>query len=84
MHTNQPATITLEEIARRKSELKQQLDEQRSIIIATAKETFAPTSEETSLHPLMQGMNRGLAIYDGVITGIKIMRRIRFFFKRMK
>ena len=85
MNTTKPdPTITLEDIAQRKTTLKKQLDEQRSAIIATAKQTFAPSKEEASLHPLMQSMSRGLAIYDGMMTGIKVMRRIKSFLKRIK
>lgn len=84
MENNTPKEITLEEISRRKAELRLKIEKQRSIIIASVKETFAPTPSETSLHPVMRSFSTGLAIFDGVMTGIKIMRRIKAFFKRMK
>ncbi|RHR83310.1 hypothetical protein DWW69_00480 [Bacteroides sp. AF16-49] len=83
-NTTQQKTITLEEIGKRKEALRLQIEKQRSVIISSVKKTFAPTPTEKAAHPIMQSFNTGLAIFDGVMTGIKIMRRVKAFLKRMK
>ena len=82
-NTTQQKTITLEEIGKRKEALRLQIEKQRSVIISSVKKTFA-TPTEKAAHPIMQSFNTGLAIFDGVMTGIKIMRRVKAFLKRMK
>ena len=32
----------------------------------------------------MQHVNTGIAVYDGVMTGIKIMRKVRSYFTKKK
>lgn len=76
--------MTLEEIGRRKKALRKEMEEQMAVIIASSKKLFSPTPSETSLHPLMRNFNTGFAIFDGVMTGIKLIRRVKAFFKRMK
>lgn len=84
MKTNTQPAPGLQEIAQRKAALKEQLRKQRAVVIQTAQETFAPTPEEQSLHPLMQQFSRGLALYDGVMTGLRIMRRVRRFLSKLR
>ncbi|GAE22131.1 hypothetical protein JCM10003_1690 [Bacteroides pyogenes JCM 10003] len=51
----------------------------------TAKELFAPLAPAaTKADAIARAFNTGSAIIDGVITGIKIMRNVRRFFRGMK
>ncbi|MGN0036872.1 MAG: hypothetical protein ACI36X_06625 [Bacteroidaceae bacterium] len=84
MKTNTSPTLGLQEIAQRKAALREQLSKQRAVVVQTAQEVFAPTPEEKSLHPLMQQFSRGLALYDGVMTGLRIMRRVRRFLSKLR
>ena len=82
---NQPTTqkITLEDIARRKEEVLIELRVQKENMAATAKEIFAPLAPAASAgSSLMRSFNTGMAIFDGVMMGIKIMRKVRSMFRR--
>ena len=81
--TNNPK-IALEDIIQRKDDLKKEIDAQNKIIIKSVRNIFAPEPATSSANSLMKSFNTGLAIYDGVMTGIKIMRKIRVFLRRMK
>ena len=76
--------ITLEEVTERKEEIKRQIDDQGRIITLTVRDIFAPAPSDSATNTLMNSFTKGLAIYDGVMTGIKIMRRLKAFFRRMK
>lgn len=88
MHTNHPSlaagqNITLENIAGRKAELRKEIDEQKTCMATSAKAIFAPLLPDPSSNPLMRSFNTGMAIFDGVMIGFKIMKSIRkLFLKR--
>lgn len=77
-------SITLEEISKRKAEVKKEIDKQKSIIIECTRDIFTPEPADSGIGSIMQSFNKGLAIYDGVMMGIKMMRRVRKFFDRKK
>lgn len=78
-----PQKITLEDIARRKEEVLIELRVQKENMAATAKEIFAPLAPAASAgSSLMRSFNTGMAIFDGVMMGIKIMRKVRSMFRR--
>ena len=76
--------ITLEAISKRKEELRAEIKRQKAQILFSLKQAMAPSPAELKLHPFMQNLNKGMALFDGVMTGIKIIRRIKAFLKRMK
>lgn len=76
--------ITLEDIIQRRNELKKEIDTQNKVIIKSVRNIFAPEPSGSPTNAMMKSFTTGLAIYDGVMTGIKIMRKIRAFLKRMK
>lgn len=49
-----------------------------------ARQLFAPQESKSKLEGMMQHINTGIAAYDGILTGMKILRRIRTFFGRKK
>lgn len=52
-------------------------------MVQTIHELFAPVEQKGGVEGIMQHINTGIAVYDGVRTGIKIMQRIRgYFLKR--
>lgn len=82
---NQQSTqkITLEDIARRKEEVLIEIRVQKEAMTATAKEIVAPLASVASTgNTLMQSFNTGMAIFDGVMMGIKIMRKVRSLFRK--
>lgn len=78
-HIDQP--ITLEEIASRKAELKKEIGEQKARMTTTTRNIFAPLMPSPSSNPLMKSFNTGLAIFDGVMMGFKIIKSIKRFFR---
>lgn len=53
-------------------------------MVQTIHELFAPVEHKGGVEGIMQHINTGIAVYDGVRTGIKIMQRIRGYFLKKK
>ena len=71
MSAQTPAKITLEEITQRKKKLLNEIHAQKR----------AATNKADSL---MRSFNTGMAIFDGVVMGIKIMKKIRAYFRKLR
>lgn len=76
--------ITLEEIQRRKAVIKKQLDARKKVMQVKTHALFAPSEPVTRLDHAMNLIGNGIAVYDGVMMGLRIMGRVRGFFKRKK
>ena len=76
--------ITLEEIARRKAEKREEVLKAKTQITETLRELFVPEENKGGIEGIMQHVNTGIAVYDGVMTGIKIMRKVRSYFTKKK
>lgn len=76
-------TITLEDIARLKAEKLEEIREQKRAMTRTARRIFAPLAPAASKgDALMRSFNTGMAVFDGVMMGLKIMKKIRRFFRK--
>ena len=85
MSTQTPPKITLEEITLRKEKLQGEIKAQKKAMTATARDIFAPLAPPTyKADAIMRSFNTGMAIFDGVMTGIKVMRKIREYFRKLK
>lgn len=89
MNTEQPkqpsnVTYTLENIIARKQAKRKEILESKECLQALAQDLFAPNESKNKLDGLMQHVNMGIAAYDGIMTGIKILRRVRGFFDRKR
>lgn len=79
---NTSQRYTLESIAQRKQEVLTELKEQKEAMTETTRDIFAPLAPMASgANTLMRSFNTGMAIFDGVMMGLKIMRKIRNMFK---
>lgn len=77
-----PEKITLEEIARRKEETLEKIRAQQGAMTTTAKKIFAPLAPAASAgNAMMRSFNTGMAIFDGVMMGMKIMKKLRSLFR---
>lgn len=77
--------ITLEEITERKRMLLDEIRAQKTVMTHTAREIFAPlTPAASKTNALMRSFDTGMAIFDGVMLGVKFMRKVRSYFRRMK
>ncbi len=81
MNATPPAPFTLEEIARRKEESLRQIRDRKEKITTLAKEIFSPAaSHNDGKSSIMRTLNTGMAVFDGVMLGMKVIRRVRSLF----
>lgn len=77
--------VTLEEISQRKKELKDEIQAQKQAIAQTARAIFAPLAPAANkTSTLMRSFNTGMAVFDGIMMGIKAMRKLRRYFRRLR
>ncbi|HJD74969.1 MAG TPA: hypothetical protein K8W04_02785 [Bacteroides reticulotermitis] len=82
MNNTPTPKITLEDIARQKAEVLNQINVQKIAMTSTARAIFAPlVPAATKADSLMRSFNTGMAVFDGVVLGIKMMRKIRRCFR---
>lgn len=82
--TSKNTIITLEEITRRKNEKREEVRKSKARMVQTIRGMFVPEENKGGVEGLMQHVSTGIAVYDGVMTGIKIMRRIKSLFIRKR
>lgn len=86
MSAQTPAKITLEEITQRKKKLLNEIQAQKRAMTATTREIFSPLAparqQSGFAHAFVQ--YRAWAIFDGVVLGIKIMKKMRTYFRRLR
>lgn len=83
---NEPTTqpYTLELIAQLKRRKRDELRESGTRIREMGQELFAPQESSNRMEHAMNYINAGISAYDGILTGLKIFRRIRRFFASKK
>lgn len=74
--------ITLEDISRRKEALRKEIRQQKERMHATARQLFAPVKPAGKADALLHSIQSGIAVFDGILLGMKIVRRIRKAFRR--
>lgn len=76
---------SLEELALLKAEKLKEVREQKNAMTRTAKSIFAPMAPAaTKGDAIMRSFNTGMAIFDGIVLGVKVMKNIRRFFRRSR
>jgi hypothetical protein len=75
----QKQETNLDTLIMRKAELKQQIQEQKQQIVASAQHLVSPASFSTYIY---RAFSKGLGLVDGVMVGFKIIRTIRGIFRR--
>lgn len=80
-----PQRFTLEEISERKKKVLGEINASKRAMTTTTREIFSPlVPATTKADSLMRSFNTGMAVFDGVVMGIKIMRKIRRYFRNLK
>lgn len=79
MNTQQPY-YTLDTIRQQRLNKKQEVLQSKERMQHLAHQLFAPQESKNKFEGMMQHINMGIAAYDGVMTGVKILRRVRYFF----
>ena len=82
---NPKTNVTLEMILRQKVAKRAEIRESRQRINDMTRQIFHPAQEAaTGANVLMNNFQSGMVIFNGVMTGFKIIKRIRAFFQRKK
>lgn len=80
-----PHKFTLEEISERKKKVLSEINASKRAMTTTTREIFSPLAPATTkADSIMRSFNTGMAIFDGVVMGIKIMRKVRKYFSNLK
>ena len=74
--------MTLEKICQLKAEKLAEIRASKQRMTEQARELFRPSETVDKAHTMMNGFSSGIAIFNGVMTGFKIIRRIRNLFQR--
>lgn len=84
--TNQPAgqNDMLAYIRKRKSELRIEIQTCNENIRNTTKTLFAPPKANNKMESFFNIVDQGMAVYDGVILGMRVMRNFRRIFSRKR
>lgn len=78
----QKTKVTLEMISQQKVQKLTEIRESKQRITDTAIQLFRPNEVQEGSNALMNNFSSGIAIFNGVMTGFKIIKRIRSLFKR--
>ena len=74
--------ITLEMICQQKAEKLTEIRASKQRISESARQLFHPVENSGGTNMLVNNFSSGIAIFNGVMTGFKIIKRIRSLFKR--
>lgn len=74
--------MTLDEISLKKESLRIQIEEQKCAIAGSYQRIIDPFSLQASGSSFLKNFSNGLLIFDGVMMGIKVIKRIKKIFKR--
>ena len=74
--------ITLEMIRQQKAEKLSEIRASKQRMTEQARELFKPSEAMKSTNVLMSNFSSGVAIFNGVMTGFKIIKRIKSIFRR--
>lgn len=77
-------SYTIELISEQKKKKRTEIQASKKRMQELTQQLFAPTRSSSRIDNVMQQINMGVAAYDGIMTGIKVLRRIQFFFSKKK
>ena len=78
-NTTNTTPVTLESIAQKKAML------QKEIMTGLTQEIFAPLEPATNkANAMMRAFNTGMAVFDGIVLGVKVMKKFRKIFGRKR
>ena len=79
---NQRTAFSLDEIHQLRAEKLAEIRTSKQRIVNHARELFHPSETTNGANSLMNNFHSGMAIFNGIMTGFKIIKRIRNFFKK--
>lgn len=84
MNAEQQVSYSIDDIRKRRLAKREELKLSKDRMQDLTRQLFAPQQGKNKIDSLMQQVNMGIAAYDGLMTGIKILRRVRGFFAGKK
>lgn len=82
-HANPPtAPRDLNEVLARRQQTLEQIRGKSARIHRLVDEVFSPPKEGSRYEAMLNNVSRAVAIYDGIMVGLKLMRRFRHIFRR--
>ena len=81
-NNNQNPKFTLEMICQQKEEKLAEIRASKQRMTESMSHLFKPEASEDASQALMHNFNSGIAIFNGLLTGFKIIKRIRNFFRK--
>ena len=79
--TTTKEVITLDKIYQQKAEKLAEIHASKQRIANQARELFHPSETTGGTNALMNNFSSGIAIFNGIMTGFKIIKRIRNLFR---
>lgn len=76
--------ITLEDLKEHKREILGEIHEQQNLLNDRFERIVAPFTRSENSNPLMNTFNMGMAAFDALASGFRIMRKISNFFMRKR
>ena len=73
--------ITLDKIYQQKAEKLAEIQASKQRIANQTRELFHPSETANGTNDLMNNFSSGIAIFNGIMTGFKIIKRIRNLFR---
>lgn len=78
-----PLPSTLEELLQRKALLLQEIRSQKTLLTHLGNEAVAPFNPAVADgNKVLRAFKRGMAVFDGIILGMKTMRKIKQIFRK--
>lgn len=74
--------LTLDMICQQKAEKLAEIRASRQRIVDHTRDIFRPAETIQGANSLMNSFSSGMVLFNGVLTGFKIIKRIRNFFRR--
>lgn len=84
MNTAPSTDYSLEQIKAMRIAKRREIQQSVRKIQLIGEQLFAPQKSIGKMDGIMQQVNAGIAAYDGIMTGLKIIRRIQSFFHRRR
>lgn len=81
---NEITKYSIQIISERKNNKKAELRASKEKIHELTQNLFSPPETKNKMDLIMHHFNTGIAAYDGIMTGVKIYRRIKGYFSGRK
>jgi hypothetical protein len=79
---NQLKKLQLEDIIQRKREIRTEIGLQKDVIVYSAKRLVSFSSGTTPGGGIFKKFGTGMAVFDGILIGYKMIKRVKKLFRR--